>query len=88
MPPAVWRQARCDHLQVWPLGAQLGGELGAARVVDVNHGAGKRIPVKQRAFGLPIGLHRAVIVQVVLGEIGEHCAIDSHAAQALLNNAN
>ena len=45
-------------------------------------------PVKQLGFGRPVGLHRAVVVQMVLGEIGEDGGVHLCRIKAVLSQAD
>ena len=60
----------------------------ALRVIDVDHGRLQAGRVEQRGLGLPVGLHAAVVVQVVLREVGEQGHADARARQALLGHAD
>ena len=42
----------------------------------------------QRQLGLPIGSHGAVIVQVILREVGQYGQLNARTGQALFGNAN
>ena len=64
-----------------PLG-HLERQAGAVRIVDVDHCAAQARPAKQRSLGLPVLGHAAVVIQVVLREIGEDGAADLGANQA------
>lgn len=66
----------------------LGPELGTVRVVNIDHRCQQPRPVKQLSLGLPIGFHAAVIVQMVLREIGEQGHTDMATVQTVLDNAN
>ena len=64
------------------------GELHAPRIVHVDHRVGALLHLPQSAEQLRLGgeilLHRLVIVQVVLREVGEHADIVVDAPHALL----
>ncbi len=62
--------------------SQIGGQFLALGVVDVDHRCHQAGPAEQLGLGLPIGLHAAVIVQMILGEIGEHRNLDQQPVQA------
>ena len=49
----------------------LAGQAGAVGVVDVDHGDLRPPFGEQQAFRLEVLLHRAVEVEMVLGEVGE-----------------
>ena len=53
------------------------------RIVDVDHGSLQAGPAKELALGQPVGLHVAVVVEVVLREIGEYGHTHAAAGQAL-----
>jgi hypothetical protein len=67
---------------------QRGGELDALRIVQVDHGRAQPGPGEQLRLGLPVGDHVAVVVEVVLGEVGEHRHRDPGAGQAVLGDAD
>ena len=48
------------------------GQQHAFRVIDIDHHRLQTWPVKQGFFGLPILVHIAVVIQMVLREIGKH----------------
>jgi len=60
-------------------------QLAAPGVIHVHHGAAaqQRLAEQQR-LGLEIGLHRGVVIEVVLGEVGEHRAGEAAAGHPLL----
>ncbi len=63
-------------------------KLRAVGVVDVHHGGAQAGPVEQGALGQPVVGHAAVVVQVVLREVGEQRHADPRARQAVLGQAN
>jgi hypothetical protein len=67
---------------------QLGGQRGALLVVDVDHCGAQPWPAEQRALGCPVGGHVAVVVEVVLREIGELRHRDARAREALVDQAD
>ncbi len=60
----------------------------APGVVQVDHSRLKAGPVEQRFLGGPVGIHAAVVVQMVLGEIRENGQPYARAGQAVLGNAD
>ena len=68
-----------------PLRLQPFRQLPAPGIIHVHHGAAaqQRLAEQQR-LGLEIGLHRGVVVEVVLGEVGEDGAGEAAAGDALL----
>ena len=71
-----------------PLAARHGNRrhIGPTRIIHVDHSGAviAQNPVKQRGFGGEIGLKRLVIIQMVLGEIGEPRRDQPHAVHAAL----
>jgi hypothetical protein len=67
---------------------QRGPQARAMRIVHVDDGGLQAGPVEQRGLGLPVGLHAAVVVEVVLREIGEHRHADARTVQAVFDNAD
>ncbi|MPN07156.1 hypothetical protein SDC9_154422 [bioreactor metagenome] len=63
-------------------------QVRALRVIDIDHGRLQAGRVEQRSLGLPVGLHAAVVVQVVLGEIGEQSHANLAAIQTVLDDAD
>ena len=57
-------------------------------IVHIDHSSREARPRKQGAFGGPVGIHADVIVQVVLGEIGEHSHLHGGAGQPMLDDAD
>ena len=62
------------------------GQLRALGVVQVDHchALGRQNPGEQAGFGGEIGREGFVIIEVVLGEIGETGGVEAHAVQAAL----
>ena len=69
-------------------GVQRRCQLNALRIVNIDHGGTQAGPLKQRQLGLPVGGHAAVVVQVVLGEIGEDGGVNARAIQPVLRQAD
>ncbi|MNO99982.1 hypothetical protein D3C76_917670 [compost metagenome] len=67
--------------------ALVGGQLPAELVVEVDHAAFQVIPVKQPGLGFAVGLHGAVIIQVIAGQVGHHCHIERQGSHAPLIQA-
>ena len=77
------------------------GQPGAPGVIAVHHGLGRQEGVglgagvglaqqrwgEELGLGLEIGLHRPVVIEVVLGEVGEHGAGEAATGAALLIEA-
>ena len=70
------------------LARQLSGQFHALGVIQIQHGGLQTRPVEQLALGRPVGVHAAVIVQMILGEIGEQGHADGGAVQAMLFQAD
>ena len=66
----------------------LGGQRDTAGVVDVDYRSTQAGPGKQLAFGRPVGVHAAVVVEVVTREVGKQGHGDTQAGQALLDDAD
>ena len=64
------------------------GQRGALRVVQVDDGRLQAGPGKQRGLGLPVSLHAAVPVQMVLREVGEHGHAHGQPGHAALGQAD
>ena len=73
---------------VQPARLGLGHQFAGAWVVGLNHRRPQAGPVEQGGLGLPVGLHAAVVVEVILREIGEHGDADGGAVQAPLGDAD
>ena len=52
-------------------------------VVHIHDSSPQASPCKKRGFGVPIGIHAAVVIQVVLGEVGEQGHINVGTGQAV-----
>src|SRR5450759_1581628 len=61
-------------------------DLNTRRVagIDDSHAIRFEPLIEESHFGLEVGLHRRVVVEMVLGEIGETCCVKSDTGQALL----
>ncbi len=60
----------------------------ALRIVDIEHRGLQAGPAEQRCLGMPVGVHVAVVVEMVLREIGEHGHVYARAVQPVLRNAD
>ena len=60
----------------------------ALLVVDVDDRGLQPGPAEQLLLGFPVGLHRAVVVEVVLREVGEDRHADARAVQPALHDAD
>jgi hypothetical protein len=63
-------------------------ERRAERVVDVQHRRTEAGPVEEARLGGPVGLHRAVRVEVVLGQVREDGDGDHRAVEPVLGEAD
>jgi len=63
-------------------------QLDPSRVIHVQHGGLQAGPAEQQRLGVPVGLHAAVEVEVVLREVGEHGHANRGAVQAPLHEAD
>ena len=77
----------CPHIQA-AFSLQLGGQTHAVRIIDIDNRCFQALPCKQLGLGLPVSLHAAVIVQVILGEIGKDGCVKLRAIKAVLFHAN
>ena len=68
--------------------AQFFGQRGALRVVDVEHRRAQAGPAEQLALGQPVGVHAAVVVQVVAREVGEQRDVDQRRIQPVFVQAD
>ena len=68
--------------------AQLGRQRVALGVVEVDHCGAQAREAEQRPLGRPVGVHGAVVVEVVLREVGEHRHPHAAAGQPALVQAN
>src|SRR5450756_108976 len=61
-------------------------DLNTRRVADIDDSHAIRFEplIEESHLGLEVGLHRQVVVEMVLGEIGKTCCVKSDAGQALL----
>ena len=75
-----------DHLHAALLAQR--DQLLPSCVIHVDHRCLQKRPFKQRTLSQPVGLHRLVIVQMVLREIGEHGHANLRASHAVLGDAN
>jgi hypothetical protein len=69
-------------------GAERGGELDALGIVDVDDRRLQAGPCEELRLRLPIGAHVAVVVEVVLTEVGEDRDRDLGAGEAMLGDAD
>ena len=60
------------------------GERAAERIVDVDHRGVEPGPCEQALLGRAVGLHRAVVVEMIAREIGEHREIERDRVDAAL----
>ena len=95
MPRAFWRKLLARKSQCTPKPKRITGilpssaaaKLHAIGVVDVDHGhrffavgiGGER--EEPLGLGLIVGVERAVVVEVVLGQVGEHAGVEADARQ-------
>ena len=63
-------------------------EAVTVHVVDIDHRCAQPRPAKQGGLGLPVSVHVAVVIEVVLREIGEYGDRDARAVQALLGDTD
>lgn len=84
------RSRHTPHVQSTGTAAlkQLSVQLRPVGVVDVHYCGAQPRPVEQGPFGQPVVGHGAVVVQMVLREVGEHAHADLGARQAVLRQAN
>ena len=69
------------------LGTEPFGQAHAPGIIHIHHGGGIRLQqrrLEQLGLGLEIGLHRGVVIEVVLGEVGENRPGELAATDALL----
>ncbi len=98
MPWAVWaistaiKRAGCCTPTVHTSSAQRGASVWRQRpalgIVHIHHGHAQAGPIEQLGLGLPVSVHAAVVVQVVLGEVGKDGSMNSSARKAMLNYSN
>ena len=67
---------------------QLLRQQGAVGIIEIDHRSLQAGPVEQGPLGLPVGFHGAVVVQMVLREVGEHRHADRRAVEPVLGNAD
>ena len=60
------------------------GELAAEAVAHVDHGARSPGDAEQARLRRAVGLERAVVVEVVAREVGEHGGVEAHRRHAVL----
>jgi len=60
------------------------GELPAESVVDIDHPRHQVVSREQPRLGRAVAVHRAVIVEMIAREIGEHRGVEPHGAHARL----
>ena len=59
-------------------------DLAAERIVHIHDRVPQARPPEQMRLGFAVRFQRAVIVQMIASEIGEHGGIESHAVDAIL----
>ena len=67
---------------------QRGAQFNTFGIVDVDDRRFQAGPGKQRGLGLPVVLHRGVVVEVILREIGEYRHVDVQRFQPPLLQPN
>ena len=67
---------------------QTGSQHCALGIIDIDHRSFKSRPGKERLFCSPISLHGAMVVQMVLREVGEHGHTDVRGVQPVLSQTN
>ena len=70
------------------LALQVRDQLNAFGVVDAHHRATQSDPIKEPQLGLPVGVHVTVVVQVILGEVGEHGQADLGAIEPAFHQSD
>ena len=83
----VFAEAVAVNSQIGAVFFQTTYEFCAVFVIHVDNGVFQAVPVKQARLDGTIGFHRAVVVEVVSGEVGEDCAAEWHAVDARLVKA-
>ncbi len=85
-------RARCathaERPDVQPARLCVAQQVGALVVVEVDDGSAQAGPVEQATLGQPVGSHVAVVVEVVLREVGELGHSDVRGVQAQLFDAD
>ena len=82
------RPGRGHRPQVQPTRLQAGIQRLTLCVIHIHHGSLQAGPCKQRGLGRPVGGHVTVVIQMVLGEIGENRRLDLGAVQPALGQTN
>ena len=77
-----------DGPDVQRAATQLLSQLGQTLIVDIQRHVLQAGEVQQPALGLPVGVHAAVVVEVVLREVGEHRGVHARAGQPAFNDAD
>ena len=75
-----WRILRRQH--------QLEVERQAVRIIEVDHHRFGLHLGEEDFFGLPVGLHVTVVIEVILREVGEHRHFDLGARETPLFQTN
>ena len=70
------------------LPGQVRGELDALRVVKVDDRGAQPGPCEQLRLRLPVLAHVAVVVEMVLAEVGEHSHRDAGAGKTVLDDSD
>ena len=89
--PAARRRAGCWHDTVHRSSPPPRSDCASSRPFSsstLTTAALQAGPAEQLGLGFPVGLHGAVVVQVVLGEIGEDRDPDARAVQPALDDAD
>ena len=60
----------------------------ALPIVDIHHRGAQPGPREEAALGGPVAGHRAVVVEVVAGEVGEDSDVDVQRCEALFDKAD
>ena len=68
--------------------SQFFGQQRTFGIVDIHHRRLQTRPRKQHAFGSPVGVHVAVVIQMVLREIGKDRHRHLRTAQAMLDDTD
>jgi len=77
-----------DAPQIQRTAFQLSMQLGACGVVHIDDGGLQTGPAEESALGQPVVGHAAVVVQVVLREVGEDGGVDLRAVEPGLGQSN
>ena len=86
--PQARRLARRDRPGVDRLPGQCRRQLHALRVVEIDDRRLQPRPREQLRLGLPVGVHVAVVVEMVLREVGEDRDGHARAVEAMLGDAD